>query len=55
MVWMMREGFQDSASRDGAEVGPRGCLWIPSLGGRDGGTGSRPSTPPLLLRISTGI
>lgn len=49
-MWLMREGILDSDSRDGAgQVGPEGCLWSLSLGGRDSGTSSRPSTPPLLL------
>ena len=44
-MWLMREGILDSDSRDGeGQVGPGGCLWSLSLGGRGSGTSSQPST-----------
>lgn len=55
-MWLMREGILDSDSRDGVgQVGPGGCLWSLSLGGRDSGTSSQPSTPPLLLYLTATV
>lgn len=48
---MMREGFWGGGSKDEAEeLGPGGCLWTLSLGGRDSGTNPQSSMPSLLLQ-----